>query len=95
MKGTIWFKNFTERGRTGTVISFFPELKNTFEEAISSQRSVDDFLGVGQVSELSPLAKEKSAAALFLGGDPGEEIGRIIRSFRFTRYTGYHILLQR
>lgn len=74
-RGNRFMNTFDE-----VLTDFFPELKNTFQEAITSQRSVDDFFGVGQVSELTPLAKEKSAAALFLGGDPGEEIGRIIRS---------------
>lgn len=59
---------------------FFPELKTTFEEAISTQRKVDDFLGVPQVAELSPLVKDKAAASAFLGGDPGEEIGRLINN---------------
>lgn len=58
----------------------FPELKRDLKDAIARQADVDEFIGVPQVSKLSPLAKEKTATGFFLGKDPGEEIAALLGS---------------
>lgn len=58
----------------------FPELKRDFKDAIAKQADVDEFIGVPQVSGLSPLAREKTAAGFFLGREPGEEMAALLRS---------------
>jgi hypothetical protein len=40
---------------------------------------VDEFVGATDVSEMSPLVKQKAATAVFLGADPGDELQRVIR----------------
>jgi len=62
------------------VLNVFPELKNELTEAVEKQSRVDQLAGVGQISEYSPLIKEKSAASLFLGSDPGDELQHVIKT---------------
>ena len=63
----------------------FPELKRDFKDAITKQMDVDKFIGVPQVTGLSPLAREKTAAGFFLGKDPGEEMSALLRSRNVQR----------
>jgi hypothetical protein len=63
----------------------FPELKSELKTAISKQSSVDELVGVGQVSQLSPLIKEKAAASIFLKANPNEEMAAIINSTSIQR----------
>jgi len=56
----------------------FPDLKEELSEAVRTQRRVDDFAGIPDVSEISPLAKEKAAAGIFLKADPGNEMSTIL-----------------
>ena len=87
--GNRFIKNFEE-----VLDDFFPGLKKDFQGAIDTQRSVDDFLGVPQVANMSPLAKERSAAALFLGRDPGEEMAAFIRNKSAQRTTALKDLVK-
>lgn len=63
----------------------FPELKRDFKDAIARQADVDEFIGVAQVSGLSPLIREKTAAGFFLGRDPGEEMAALLQSKTIRR----------
>lgn len=57
---------------------FFPELKKKMLNATKTQSSVDEFLGVRKISEYSPLVRDRAAAAIYLGADPGEEMRTIL-----------------
>ncbi len=63
----------------------FPELKRDFKDAIAKQSDVDRFIGVPQVTGISPLAREKTAAGFFLGKDPGEEMAALLRNRNIQR----------
>jgi hypothetical protein len=63
----------------------FPELKRDFKDAIAKQADVDKFIGVPQVTGMSPLAREKTAAGFFLGRDPGEEMAALLGSKTIQR----------
>jgi hypothetical protein len=61
------------------VLESFPDLRSEMENAIQKQSSVDEFTGATDVTEMSPLVKERAATAVFLGADPGDELQRVIR----------------
>jgi len=51
------------------LLETFPEVKRDLREAIDQQKGVDELAGAGQTTELSPVVKEKSAAANYLKGE--------------------------
>ncbi len=81
--GNAFIKKFNEK--SGILDDVFPELKRDFEDAILGQVDVDAFIGVGQVSRLSPLLKEQSAAAFFLSKDPGTEMAALMSNKSLKR----------
>lgn len=62
------------------LLKAFPDLKQELQKAVDSQARVDQLSGIGKVADYSPLVKEKSAASIFLGSDPGDEIQRFIKT---------------
>jgi hypothetical protein len=60
------------------LLDAFPNLRKEFEGAIKNQTSVDEMVGVKHVAGLSPFVKEQSAASVFLGADPGEELKALL-----------------
>ena len=81
--GNAFIKKFNEKSKI--LDDIFPDLKRGFEDAIARQVDVDEFVGVGQVSGLSPLVKEQGAAAFFLGKDPGTEMAALMNNKSLKR----------
>lgn len=65
-------------GKMAPALKAFPGLREELLQATVAQRMVDDFAGIPDISDISPLAKEKSAAGIFLNADPGNEMSQII-----------------
>ena len=79
-------RNFLDKDKGfGVVLDEFPELKRELELAVKTQRSVDDFAGVADVSRVSPLARERAAAGMFLRSDPGTEMATLLGSKNINR----------
>jgi hypothetical protein len=71
-------KRFLQQHRR--LLNAFPDLKQELSEAVSKQKRVDALKGGRQVDDLSPVAKQRAAASLFLGQeDPGDAVRQIIR----------------
>lgn len=81
--GNAFIKKFNEKSKI--LDDIFPDLKRGFEDAIARQVDVDEFVGVGQVSGLSPLVKEQGAAAFFLSKDPGTEMAALMNNKSLKR----------
>lgn len=62
-----------------TLDELFPEVKAELDNAITTQASVDEISGVGQISKATPLQKERYAAAFFLNQNPNEEMDKLLR----------------
>lgn len=57
----------------------FPKIKAQIEEAIVKQKKVDSFTGASDITDVSPIVKEKTAASLFINSDPGDEMSRVLK----------------
>jgi hypothetical protein len=63
------------------LLDAFPDLKKELGNAVQKQKRVDQLVGVSDVSEMSPLAKQKAAASLYLGKeDPNDALKSVISS---------------
>ncbi len=70
-------KQFLQKHRR--LLDAFPDLKQELSEATAKQKRVDTLKGGQQVEELSPVAKQRAAASLFLNQeDPGQAVSEII-----------------
>jgi hypothetical protein len=62
------------------LLDAFPDLKKELANAVQKQKRVDQLVGVSDVSEMSPLSRQKAAASLYLGKeDPGDAIKDVIQ----------------
>jgi hypothetical protein len=63
------------------LLDAFPDLKKELGNAVQKQKRVDQLVGVGDVSEMSPLSKQNAAASLYLGKeDPHDALRSVITS---------------
>lgn len=61
------------------LLDALPDLKQELSKAVSKQKRVDTLKGADEVEEISPIAKQKSAASLFLNReDPNEAVRKIL-----------------
>lgn len=72
----------------------FPKLKTELNDAIAKQTDVDEIAGVSKISDITPLARQRAAAGVFLGADPGEEMAKIINSKNVARTENLTELVQ-
>lgn len=67
--GNKFIENFNE-----ILTDIFPGLKSELESVVKRQVDVDEFIGVSQRSQISPLLREKSAVSMFLKSNVNEEM---------------------
>lgn len=62
------------------LLEAFPDLQDEIKGAIQKQSKIDELVGASEVTEMSPLTKQRATASLFLrGSDPGDEMNRLIQ----------------
>jgi len=65
--------------KNNRLLDAFPKTRSQIEDAISKQKKVDSFMGSTDVTDVSPIVKEKAAAGIFINADPGDEIKKILQ----------------
>lgn len=77
-------------GKYRRVLNVFPDLKSELTVAAQKQSKLDDLVGATDLSDVSPLIRQRTAAATFLGADPGDEMAKLLKTARSggktTRY---------
>ena len=68
--------------RNAGVLEELPELRDQLRKALTSQGRVDELLGVPQAEALTPLVRRKSAAGLYLNGNPDDAMERVMNTGR-------------
>lgn len=68
--------------RNAGVLEELPELRNQLRRAMTTQGRVDELLGVPQADALTPLVRRKSAAGLYLNGNPDDAMERVLNTGR-------------
>lgn len=61
------------------ILNAFPDLKGELTTAAQKQSDIDSLMGATNISDMSPLVRERAATAVFLGADPGDEISRVLK----------------
>lgn len=66
--------------RNQGVLDELPDVRRQLTEVMGRQGRVDELLGVPEANALTPLLRRKSAAGLYLDGNPDQAIERVMRT---------------